>query len=57
MTAAVAKSSKPVAIVAIISFVAGAVLIIAGGAVWGMITSQLKAEEITISADADMLAG
>ena len=41
MTAAVAKSSKPVAIVAIISFVAGAVLIIAGGAVWGMITSQL----------------
>ena len=57
MTAAVTKSSKPVAIVAIISFVAGAVLIIAGGAVWGMITSQLKAEEITISADADMLAG
>ena len=52
-----ANVKKSVSIVAILSFVAGAVLIVAGGVVWGMITSQLKAEEITISADADMLAG
>lgn len=52
-----ANVKKSVSIVAILSFVAGAVLIVAGGVVWGMISSQLKAEEITISADADMLAG
>ncbi|MGP7959820.1 hypothetical protein ACTVCO_03280 [Sanguibacter sp. A247] len=52
-----ANVKKSVSIVSILSFVAGAVLIIAGGVVWGMISSQLKAEEITISADADMFAG
>lgn len=45
----IATSRKPVAIIAILSMVAGLVLIIAGGVVWGMISSQLKAEEITVS--------
>lgn len=49
MSAAV-KTRKPVAIIGILSMVAGLVLIIAGGVVWGVITSQLKAEEITVSA-------
>ena len=61
MTAAVTKSTKPVAIVAIVSFIAGVVLIVAGGAVWGMITSQLKAENIEVSSvseeDPGALAG
>ena len=43
-------SRKPVAIIAILSMVAGLVLIIAGGVVWGMISSQLKDEAITVSA-------
>lgn len=51
------KSKKPVAIIGILSMVAGLVLIIAGGVVWGIVSSQLKDENITISADADMLAG
>lgn len=50
MSAAVVKARKPVAIIGILSMVAGLVLIIAGGVVWGVITSQLKAEEITVSA-------
>lgn len=48
-----AKTRKPIAIVSIISFVAGAVLIIAGGVVWGMITGQLKDEHITVAAVTD----
>ena len=43
-------SRKPVALIAILSMVAGLVLIIAGGAVWAMISSQLKDEAITVSA-------
>lgn len=50
MSAAVVKTHKPVAIIGILSMIAGLVLIIAGGVVWGVITSQLKAEEITVSA-------
>lgn len=57
MSTTVAKSTKPVAIIALLSMIAGAVLIIAGGVVWGIVTSQLKAEEITVSGDADMLPG
>ncbi|SDD52279.1 hypothetical protein SAMN05216410_3423 [Sanguibacter gelidistatuariae] len=61
MSAAVVKARKPVAIIGILSMVAGLVLIIAGGVVWGVITSQLKAEEITVSAvteeDPGALAG
>jgi len=45
-----ANVKKSVSIVSILSFVAGAVLLVAGGVVWGMISSQLKAEEITVSA-------
>ena len=57
MSSTVAKSTKPVAIVALISMIAGAVLILAGGVVWGVITSQLKAEEITVSEVSDEAPG
>ena len=40
-----------------ISLLAAIVMIIAGGAVWGVVTSQLKAEEITVSEDADFMPG
>lgn len=51
------SSSKSLGIVkltGILSLVAGIVLIIAGGVVWGMITSQLSAEKMTIGDDAPM---
>jgi hypothetical protein len=33
------------------------VMIIGGGTVWGIVTSQLKAENITVSEDADFMPG
>jgi hypothetical protein len=43
--------------VGIISLLGAAVLIIGGGTVWGVVTSQLKAESITVSEDADFMPG
>jgi len=43
--------------VGLISLLAAIVMIVAGGAVWGVVTSQLKAEEITVSEDADFMPG
>lgn len=50
---AVTKSTKPVAIIGLLSIIAGFVMIIAGGVIWGVVTSQLKAENITVSAVTD----
>lgn len=44
-------------IAALLAIVAGAIFIIAGGVTWGMVTSQLKAENITVPEDAAFLAG
>ncbi|QDB80159.1 aromatic ring-opening dioxygenase LigA [Georgenia sp. 311] len=41
----------------IIAIVAGIIFIVAGGVTWGMVTSQLKAENITVPDDAAFLAG
>ena len=41
----------------LIALIAGIVFILAGGATWGMVTSQLKAENITVPEDAAFLAG
>src|SRR5690625_7378610 len=41
----------------IIAIIAGIVFILAGGVTWGMVTSQLKAENITVPEDAAFLAG
>ncbi len=41
----------------IIAIIAGIVFILAGGVTWGMVTSQLKAENITVPQDAAFLAG
>ncbi|WP_454085414.1 aromatic ring-opening dioxygenase LigA [Georgenia sp. Marseille-Q6866] len=44
-------------IAGLLAIVAGAIFIIAGGVTWGMVTSQLKAENITVPEDAAFLAG
>ncbi|MBZ2195802.1 aromatic ring-opening dioxygenase LigA [Occultella gossypii] len=41
----------------LILLIAGIVFVLAGGTTWGVVTSQLKAEEITISEDARWFAG
>ncbi len=50
-------STKPVRLVGILSIVAGLVMVVLGGVVWGVVTSQLAAEKITVPADAKFLAG
>ncbi|MFC4222547.1 aromatic ring-opening dioxygenase LigA [Lysinibacter cavernae] len=48
---------KAVRWVGILAIVAGALMIVTGGVVWGVVSSQLRAEEITVSDDAAFLAG
>ncbi|UNX54278.1 aromatic ring-opening dioxygenase LigA [Georgenia sp. TF02-10] len=50
-------NSKPARLAGIIAIIAGILFIIAGGVTWGMVTSQLKAENITVPEDSPMLAG
>ncbi len=48
---------KPVRLVGVLSVVAGAVMVVTGGVVWGVITSQLAAEKVVVAKDASFLAG
>jgi hypothetical protein len=48
---------KGVKIVGIVAMVAGLLMIIAGGVTWGMVSSQLKEEKITVSEDAAHFGG
>lgn len=48
---------KATKIVGIVSIIAGIVMIIAGALVWGTVTSQLKAENITVPADSTFMGG
>jgi len=48
---------KATKIVGIVSIIAGIVMIIAGALVWGTVTSQLKAEAITVPADSTFMGG
>ncbi len=56
-TVATTGGSKAARVIGIISAVAGLVLIIAGGVTWGMVSSQLADEHITVSEDAANFAG
>ncbi len=49
--------TKQLKTVGLLSIIAGIVLALTGGVVWGLITSQLAAEKITVSADAPFLGG
>ncbi|WP_425953506.1 aromatic ring-opening dioxygenase LigA [Xylanimonas sp. McL0601] len=50
-------AKKPVRVLGIIGLVAGLAMIVVGGATWGVVTSQLNDQRITVSADAPFLAG
>lgn len=43
-------SNKPVKLIGLITVIAGFVMIVAGGVTWGLVTTQLKAESITVAA-------
>ena len=43
-------SNKPVKLIGLITVIAGLVMIVAGGVTWGLVTTQLKAENITVAA-------
>lgn len=50
-------STKPVRLVGILSIIAGLIMVILGGVVWGVVTSELASEKITVPADSTMLPG
>jgi hypothetical protein len=43
--------------ISLLSIIAGVIMIIAGGVVWGVVSSQLADQQITVSDDAPFLAG
>ena len=50
-------NAKPVRLVGLLTMIAGIVLILAGATTWGLVQSQLAAENITVAEDAAMFAG
>ncbi len=50
-------TSKTPRIVGLITIIAGAIFFVACAVTWGMVSSNLKAEEITVSEDAAFLGG
>ncbi len=51
------NADKQVRLLGLVSIIIGAVMIIAGAVTWGMVSTKLAAENITVSADAPMFAG
>jgi hypothetical protein len=54
---ATATNSKAVRVIGLLAIIAGAVLIVAGGVTWGVVRSQLVAENIVIPDDARAFQG
>lgn len=51
MSTTTTNTTNPaVKLIGLLTIVAGLIMIVAGGVTWGMVTSQLKAEHITVSA-------
>lgn len=48
---------KPTKLVGVLSLIAGIIMIVAGAFTWGMVTSQLKAENITVPGDSTIAPG
>lgn len=48
---------KATKLVGIVSIIAGIIMIVAGSLTWGMVTSQLKAEHITVPGDSQLMNG
>ena len=57
MAATTRNADKQIGLLGLVSIIIGAVMIIAGAVTWGMVSSKLAAENITVSADAPMFAG
>ncbi len=49
--------ARAITVIGWLGIIGGIVLIIAGGVVWGVVSSQLSNEKITVSADSPILAG
>ena len=56
-TALSATKTKVVRLIGWAGILGAIVMIIGGGVVWGIVSSQLAAEDITVSEDAEFLAG
>ena len=52
-----AQSNRFVRVSGLLAIIAGAVFLLAGGVTWGAVSSNLKAENITVSPDAKMFGG
>ena len=50
-------TQKIIRAIGFLGILGGVVMIIAGGVVWGVVSSQLQAEKITVAEDASFLAG
>ena len=48
---------KPTKLVGVLSVIAGIIMIVAGAITWGMVSSQLKAENITVPGDSTIAPG
>ncbi len=51
------NQSKGVRVIGILAIIAGIVFILGGGAAYGLVSNQLRAENITVADDADFLPG
>src|SRR5215210_5981776 len=51
------NTTKTARLAGLVAIIAGVLLVVAGGATWGMVRSQLVAENITVAEDASMFAG
>ena len=52
-----ARTSTAIRAVGFLAILGGLVMIVGGAVVWGMVSSQLAAEQISVSDDASMMAG
>ncbi|WP_418276740.1 aromatic ring-opening dioxygenase LigA [Isoptericola jiangsuensis] len=57
MTSTARTGSRTARIVGLVGIVAGVVMILAGATTWVTVSSQLEAQHITVSEDAEFLAG
>ncbi|ACZ30676.1 hypothetical protein Xcel_1653 [Xylanimonas cellulosilytica DSM 15894] len=50
-------TAKPVRLLGVLGLVAGLLMVVVGGATWGVVSSQLAEQRITVSENAPFLAG
>ncbi|ACZ30675.1 hypothetical protein Xcel_1652 [Xylanimonas cellulosilytica DSM 15894] len=50
-------AAKPVRVLGVVGLVAGLLMVVIGGATWGIVSSQLADQRITVAEDASFMAG